>query len=242
MKNILASFLLGAGMLMFACVTPAGATPVLSFTGSFSSAFASGNQTINASGANVVTTLSGIFLNSLAVQGAGAANGLYTLGNTTETLDPASKTVTVAGSVMSCNAAFGGSCSLMNVGSALTTLFAFSLPGTPSVTGVTSSGSGGALSFNNATSLSSVNSSFLADLGFLTPPVGIVMASDGLTTAPTSTKKGRIFYATSNMLSITFAPEPDTFLLMGTALLAFGLLARRIRRRPRSQSATPPAK
>ena len=230
MRNFLTSTGLGAIIALCAFAIPGQATTLLSFQAGGCTVADGGCGTAaapNGTNGTALTALDILGFNSFTEKINGVTVQTWSLSNTSLLYSSASGgTYTLTGD-MSC---VSGTCGTENTG--VTPISLLTLSGvTPTMTGGTQAGGFG-IALGAATSLTET-ATFLKDLD-LSTPTGTPTASGGAASGDSSPVTA-MDLTTSSTLSIStsqvYTPEPVSFLLFGTGLLAVTLIARRNTRR-----------
>jgi hypothetical protein len=246
-KKLLRNTLGLAAVLCVAAVPGYCSTSFLSYTGSWTTLPGSpgNNITIDCTSNCGNETLSSfsVPVTQLTVSNAADAadNGQWTITGGTEVyaLSGSTVTMTVSGTIGTCGTCVGGN--LGGVNGALTTVTYTGLAGgMPFNSGSTDFTTGGTGNKNFTLNLGAATS--VSDLGTLLSDLGETATVGSVTTSPTSgangagssdTGNGTHVYnlagSTTLGITLTSTPEPVSFILFGTGLMAVGLIARRRR-------------
>jgi hypothetical protein len=196
---------------------PGFATPLFSFTTTSAGGTFIGDPTVGAT----VDSMSNIKFTSLTVANAASGNGSYAITGGFLSLDTANNTLSMIATSIGALANSSG------------TIFTIQLA-SPQLTGTGNSGTTGKIFFpTTATSL--VGAAFFSDFGLFNTLTDTALAGSGVTggagthTGFTGDAPADTYTATSEQFNfnVTSTPEPMSFVLLGSGLIAISFIGRK---------------
>jgi hypothetical protein len=231
MNKLITKLFVGGAMTLVLSAIPAFATPLFSFT----TTTAGGNFVADPTVGATVDSMTNIIFNTLNVAGTGSDSGSFSILNGFLSFNKTNDTLSLVANGITGTGASAGLGTLANSGTVgvAATIFTIQLT-SPLLTGTGNSGTTGKIFFpTTATSL--IGSAFFSDFGLFNTLTDTAIAGSGVSAGagvsnPVTGDSGADKYtATSEQynFNVTSTPEPMSFVLLGSGLIAISFIGRK---------------